>query len=55
MEQTLLEMAKDLTRSLLETGKLSAEDMHRTLQQGFVNLLRALPAGGIMSRSLTLG
>lgn len=33
MTQTLLEMAKDLTRSLVETGRLSAEDMQDVLQQ----------------------
>src|ERR687893_1405284 len=33
MTQTLLEMAKDLTRSLVETGSLSAENMPDILQQ----------------------
>ena len=33
MTQTLLEMAKDLTRSLLETGRLSAENVQDILQQ----------------------
>ena len=36
--QSLLEMAKDLTRTLVEAGKLSAEDMHRTLQQTYTTL-----------------
>jgi predicted transcriptional regulator len=33
MTQTLLEMTKDLTRTLVETGNLSAEDMQVTLQK----------------------
>jgi len=33
MTQTLLEMAKDLTRSLVEIGNLSAENMQDVLQQ----------------------
>jgi predicted transcriptional regulator len=33
MTQTLLEMTKDLTRSLVETGNLSAEDIQVTLQK----------------------
>src|SRR5918995_4507404 len=33
MTQTLLEMAKDLTRSLVESGSLSAENMQDVLQQ----------------------
>jgi predicted transcriptional regulator len=41
MTQTLLEMAKDLTRSLVETGSLSAENMHDVLQQTHTTL-RAL-------------
>jgi predicted transcriptional regulator len=51
MEQTLLEMAKDLTRSLLETGKLSAEDMQRTLQQAYTTLstLKAQEEAGTTS------
>jgi polyhydroxyalkanoate synthesis regulator phasin len=31
MAQTLLEMAKDLTRTLVETGNLSAEEMQDVL------------------------
>ena len=38
MAQTLLEMAKDLTRTLMETGRLSAEDMHDTLQKTHATL-----------------
>jgi predicted transcriptional regulator len=51
MEQTLLEMAKDLTRSLVETGKLSAEDMHNTLQQAYTTLstLKAQEEAGTTS------
>jgi predicted transcriptional regulator len=51
MEQTLLEMAKDLTRSLVETGKLSAEDMQRTLQQAYATLstLKAQEEAGTTS------
>ena len=41
MTQTLLEMAKDLTRSLVETGSLSAENMQDVLQQTHTTL-RAL-------------
>jgi predicted transcriptional regulator len=41
MAQTLLEMAKDLTRSLVETGRLSAENMQDVLQQTHTTL-RAL-------------
>jgi predicted transcriptional regulator len=38
MTQTLLEMAKDLTRSLVETGSLSAENMQDVLQQAHTTL-----------------
>jgi predicted transcriptional regulator len=38
MSQSLLEMVKDLTRSLVETGKLSAENMPDTLQQTYTTL-----------------
>ena len=38
MTQTLVEMAKDLTRSLVETGRLSPEDMQHTLQQAYTAL-----------------
>ena len=38
MTQTLLEMAKDLTRSLVETGSLSAENMQDVLQQTYSTL-----------------
>src|SRR5688572_16695131 len=38
MAQTLVEMAKDLTRSLVETGRLSAEDIQGTLQQAYAAL-----------------
>jgi predicted transcriptional regulator len=38
MAQTLVEMAKDLTRSLVETGRLSAEDIQDTLQQAYATL-----------------
>ena len=38
MTQTLVEMAKDLTRSLVETGRLSADDMQHTLQQAYAIL-----------------
>jgi predicted transcriptional regulator len=38
MAQTLLEMAKDLTRSLVETGSLSAEVMQATLQKTHTTL-----------------
>jgi predicted transcriptional regulator len=41
MTETLLEMAKDLTRSLVETGSLSAENLHDVLQQTHTTL-RAL-------------
>jgi predicted transcriptional regulator len=43
MAQTLVEMAKDLTRSLVETGRLSAEDIPATLQQAYA-ILSALKA-----------
>ena len=36
--QSLLEMAKDLTRSLIETGKLSPEAMGETLHQTYTTL-----------------
>ena len=39
MTQTLLEMAKDLTHSLVETGRLPAENMQDTLQQYFGQFL----------------
>jgi predicted transcriptional regulator len=38
MAQTLLEMAKDLTRTLVETGHLAAEDMPHTLQSTYTTL-----------------
>ena len=38
MTQTLLEMAKDLTRSLVETGSLSVENMQDVLQQTHTTL-----------------
>src|SRR5918998_1461231 len=38
MTQTLLEMATDLTRSLVETGSLSAENMQDVLQQTHTTL-----------------
>ena len=38
MTQTLLEMAKDLTRSLVEIGSLSAENMQDVLQQTHTTL-----------------
>jgi predicted transcriptional regulator len=38
MAQTLLEMAKDLTRSLVETGMLSAEAMPDVLQKTYATL-----------------
>jgi predicted transcriptional regulator len=38
MAQTLLEMAKDLTRTLVETGKLSAEDMQKVLHKTHATL-----------------
>ena len=38
MTQTLLEMAKDLTRSLVEIGSLSAENMQDVLQQTYSTL-----------------
>jgi predicted transcriptional regulator len=38
MAQTLLEMTKDLTRSLVETGMLSAEDVQETLQKTHTTL-----------------
>lgn len=38
MAQTLLEMAKDLTRSLVETGMLSTEDMQDVLQKTHATL-----------------
>ena len=38
MAQTLLEMAKDLTRTLVETGRLAAEDMSQTLQSTYTTL-----------------
>ena len=41
MTQTLLEMAKDLTRSVVETGSLSSENMQAILQQTH-STLRAL-------------
>jgi len=38
MAQTLLEMTKDLTRTLVETGMLSAEDMQDALQKTHATL-----------------
>ena len=38
MTQTLLEMAKDLTRSLVEIGSLSAENMQDVLRQTHTTL-----------------
>ena len=38
MAQTLLEMAKDLTRILVETGNLSAEDMQDVLHETHATL-----------------
>jgi predicted transcriptional regulator len=38
MTQTLLEMAKDLTRSLVETGSLSVDNMQDVLQQTHTTL-----------------
>ena len=38
MTQTLLEMVKDLTRSLVESGSLSAENMQDVLQQTYSTL-----------------
>jgi predicted transcriptional regulator len=38
MAQTLLEMAKDLTRTLVEAGYLAAEDMPQTLQSTYTTL-----------------
>ena len=38
MAQTLVEMAKDLTRTLVETGRLSAEDLQHTLQSTYTML-----------------
>ena len=35
MAQSLLEIAKDLTHTLVETGGLSAEDMQDTLQNTY--------------------
>jgi predicted transcriptional regulator len=43
MAQTLLEMTKDLTRTLVETGRLSAEDMPDALQKTHA-ILTALKA-----------
>jgi predicted transcriptional regulator len=38
MVQTLLEMAKDLTHSLVEAGRLSAEDLQDALQKTYATL-----------------
>jgi predicted transcriptional regulator len=38
MAQTLLEMTKDLTRTLVETGMLSAEDVPDALQKTYATL-----------------
>ena len=38
MTQSLLEIAKDLTHTLIETGRLSAEDMQDTLQSTYAML-----------------
>ena len=38
MTQTVLEMAKDLTRSLVETGRLAAENVQDVLQQTHTTL-----------------
>jgi predicted transcriptional regulator len=38
MAQSLLEIAKDLTHTLVETGRLSAEDMQDTLQSTYAML-----------------
>jgi predicted transcriptional regulator len=38
MVQTLLEMTKDLTRTLVETGMLSAEDMQDALHKTYATL-----------------
>jgi predicted transcriptional regulator len=49
MAQTLVEMTKDLTRTLLEAGHLSAEDMQHTLQSTYTTLatLKAQEETGI--------
>ena len=39
MSQTLLEIAKELTRTLVEAGRLSSEDMHDALQKTHATLL----------------
>jgi predicted transcriptional regulator len=51
MTQTLLEMAKDLTRSLVEIGSLSAENMQDVLQQTHTTLrtLRGQEESGDMT------
>ena len=48
MAQTLLEMAKDLTCTLVETGRLSTEHMHAVLQQTHATLsvLKGLEEAG---------
>jgi hypothetical protein len=38
MPQTLLEIAKELTRTLIEAGGLSTEDMQDTLQRTHTTL-----------------
>src|ERR671917_1630540 len=54
MTQTLLEMAKDLTRSLVETGSLSAENMQDVLQQTHTTLrtLKGQEESGDMTASV---
>jgi predicted transcriptional regulator len=39
MVQSVVELAKDLTLALIETGKVSPEDLHATLQQTYTTLL----------------
>ena len=48
MAPSLLEIAKDLTRTLVETGRLSAEDMQDMLQSTYATLatLKAQEASG---------
>ena len=53
MAQTLLEMTKDLTRTLVETGMLSAEDMPDALQKTHATLT-ALKAQEEMGTTSTL-
>ena len=39
MEQSVLEMATDLVKALIQAGQLMPDDMHQALQDTFANLM----------------